>query len=67
MLWLWQTRNYYTVRFNDLEAEEIITQIGIKPWKILRDEYTLRGYGANLPSINGRSAVTVYTGSEGND
>ena len=40
--------------FNDLEVEEIIIQADINPWRILREENTLGGYRANLPSFNGR-------------
>ena len=45
---------FCTVCFNDLEVEEIITQVDIKPWRILWEENILGGYRANFPSINGR-------------
>ena len=58
-------QDFYTVRFNDLEVEEIITQVDIKPWRILREKTHWEGIERVYQAS--RSAVTVYAGSGGND
>ena len=57
-------QDFYTTRFNDLEVEEIITRIDIKPWKILREENALGGYRANLPSFKKRCHCLCRIGGE---